>query len=211
MKNIIIITTAIIISAMNSNIAIAQNDQLDQFTVKVEGLGCPFCAYGLEKKFNEFKEIDEVKIEMETGVMTFSYPSTERLTMEKVEQQVDAAGYTAVHVKVNRADGSVEETSLGQVGEVDESQLVEESFYVAGNCGMCKARIEKTSESIAGVASANWNKKSKILTVKFDKSQTSKENIEQRIAEVGHDTKSAKAIDATYGSLPGCCQYERRN
>ena len=33
----------------------AQEGRMDSFTVKVEGLGCPFCAYGLEKKFKELK------------------------------------------------------------------------------------------------------------------------------------------------------------
>ena len=36
------------------NLIMAQSD-MDQFEVKVEGLGCPFCAYGLEKKFNELE------------------------------------------------------------------------------------------------------------------------------------------------------------
>jgi len=211
MKNIIIIITALFITTMTTNNAYAQSNDHDQFSVKVDGLGCPFCAYGLEKKFNELKQIEDVSIEMETGMMTFTYPTTEMLTTERVEQQVDAAGYTAVHVKVTRADGSVEETAPVAIGEVNENQLIEESFFVAGNCGMCKARIEKISKSILGVSAAEWNKKSKMLTIDFDKSQTNQAAIEKMIADAGHDTKSAKAEDDTYSSLPGCCQYNREN
>ena len=33
-----------------------------------------------------------------------------------------------------------------------------EKFKVAGNCGMCEARIEKAAESVEGVSAADWNK-----------------------------------------------------
>lgn len=211
MKNLIIIIATVMMTVINTNILHAQSSDVDQFEVKVDGLGCPFCAYGLEKKFNELKEIEGVSIEMETGMMTFSYPTSEMLTAERVEQQVDAAGYTAVHVKVVRADESIEESAPAQMAEVDESQLMESTFFVAGNCGMCKARIEKTAKSVAGIKDAEWNKKTNMLTVNFDKSQTSKEEIEKMIAGAGHDTHTVKADDTVYNELPGCCQYDREN
>lgn len=187
----------------------AATDGRDQFTVKVDGLGCPFCAYGLEKKFKEFKGIDDVKIEMETGIFTFSYPTADALAMDKVENQVDAAGYTAVTVDVTRANGETESLGGSTTELTAESEIVEQEIYVAGNCGMCKARIDKTAKAVNGVTEAAWNKKSKMLTVSFDTSQTTASQIEEAIATSGHDTTNAKANDDTYDSLPGCCQYER--
>lgn len=57
-----------------STVAFAQKP-MDAFEVQVDGLGCPFCAYGLEKKFKEFKGIKEVKIDIETGDFSFAYPA----------------------------------------------------------------------------------------------------------------------------------------
>ncbi len=186
----------------------AQNS-IDQFEVQVDGLGCPFCAYGLEKKFKELKGIDEVVIEMETGVMTFSYPTDAMLTMETVENQVDAAGYTAVNVKVIRADGSEEFTKSIEAVEVSEDALVAETIEVQGNCGMCKARIEKAAKAVAGVTEADWNKKTKLLEVVFDSSLTSIGDIDSAVVMSGHDTQAGRADDNIYEALPGCCQYER--
>ncbi len=210
MKNIILIICSILFSLSYLH-AQEATDGRDQFTVKVDGLGCPFCAYGLEKKFKEFEGIDDVKIEMETGIFTFSYPATDALTMEKVEAQVDAAGYTAVDVNVLRADGSTEMLAQNTTELTEESEIIEAEFFVAGNCGMCEARIVKAANGIEGVTEANWDKKTKLLMVKFDSSQTTQDDIEKTVAEVGHDTNNHKTSDATYDDLPGCCQYDRSN
>lgn len=83
------------------------------------------------------------------------------------------------------------------------------TFQVSGKCGMCKNRIEKAVGKLDGTQSANWDVKSKDLTVKYDPSKVEEEEIHQKIASVGHDTEKAKASDETYNSLPGCCKYER--
>ncbi len=81
----------------------------DRFTVRVDGMGCPYCAYGLEKKLKELPEaVSDIEVVMETGILTFRYPSDASLSLEQVAQQVDAAGYTAVRISVVRADGTEE-------------------------------------------------------------------------------------------------------
>ena len=80
----------------------------DQYEIQVDGLGCPFCAYGLEKKFKEFDGIKNVAIEIETGDFTFTLPSEANLSMEAVEAQVVKAGYTPITTKITRADGTIE-------------------------------------------------------------------------------------------------------
>ncbi len=208
MKNLLVIVIAIFSFTLCSNSTIAQSDR-DQIEVQVDGLGCPFCAYGLEKKFKEFKGIKDVKIEMETGIFTFSYPSEKALSLESIENQVDKAGYTAVSTKITRADGNIEESKENITALTEESIIVKKDIFVAGNCGMCKARIEKTSRNITGVVNADWDKDNKMLKLEFDNSQTSIGEISAAIAKAGHDTKYAQADDNVYDELPGCCQYER--
>ena len=81
-----------------------------------------------------------------------------------------------------------------------------ETIKVSGNCDMCKARIEKAAK-LDGVSKAEWNKKDKMLTATFDPAKTSIDAIGKKIAAAGHDTEKAKATDAAYDKLPGCCQY----
>ena len=84
-----------------------------------------------------------------------------------------------------------------------------EEFEVAGNCGMCKTRIEKAAKSVEGISAAEWDKESKIIKVSFDSGKTDIHKVHMAIAKVGHDTKLHKASDEVYDKLPGCCKYER--
>jgi periplasmic mercuric ion binding protein len=84
-----------------------------------------------------------------------------------------------------------------------------EKFEVAGNCGMCEARIEKAAKSVEGVSTADWDKETKMIEVAFNSETADIHKVHQAIAKAGHDTKMHKATDNVYDELPGCCKYER--
>ena len=84
-----------------------------------------------------------------------------------------------------------------------------ETFKVAGNCGMCETRIEKAAKSVDGVLSADWDKETKMIDVKFNSDKAKIHKVHMAIATAGHDTKMHKASDEVYDKLPGCCKYER--
>lgn len=207
MKNSIIIILSLFLFGIHINVQ-AQSKTMDEFTVQVDGLGCPFCAYGLEKKFKELKGIKNVKIEMETGIMNFEYPTDKKLSIEQVENQVEKAGYTPVSVSIIRVDGTIEKTEDPNHKELAEGASIQIDFFVAGNCGMCKARIEKAANGINGVEGAEWDTETKQLTV-MASTAIERSAIEEAVTKAGHDTKKRKANDSIYETLPGCCQYDR--
>jgi periplasmic mercuric ion binding protein len=84
-----------------------------------------------------------------------------------------------------------------------------ETIKVWGNCDMCKARIEKAAK-IEGVSKVDWNKETKVLTLVYDPSKVKSDDVQKKIAAVGHDTEKFKADDKTYNALDGCCQYDRK-
>ncbi len=87
--------------------------------------------------------------------------------------------------------------------------VTSETIKVWGNCGMCKAHIEKAAKE-AGATAATWNKDTKILSVKYDLSRTSNKQIQESVANAGYDTKDFTAKDEAYKKLDECCQYERK-
>ena len=89
------------------------------------------------------------------------------------------------------------------------SDLKTETIKVWGNCGMCKVRIEKAA-NVHGVSKATWDAATGILTINYDPSKVKIEDIQKKLAEVGHDTEQYKADDKVYDALPGCCKYQRR-
>lgn len=84
-----------------------------------------------------------------------------------------------------------------------------EILTVAGNCDMCKERIEAAAKSVAGVSHAEWNSETQQLHLSFLSTKTTTNQVAKAIAAVGHDTKNYKAADSTYNSLPECCLYKR--
>ena len=84
-----------------------------------------------------------------------------------------------------------------------------ETIKVFGNCDLCKTRIEKAAK-LDGVSKAEWNKDTKVLTLVYDPSKMNSSDIQKKIAAAGHDTEKFKADNKAYGSLPKCCQYDRK-
>ncbi|MFD2743750.1 MULTISPECIES: TonB-dependent receptor domain-containing protein [Sphingobacterium] len=85
---------------------------------------------------------------------------------------------------------------------------IKETFDVAGNCGMCKQRIEKAGKD-AGASHIIWNPQTGKAEVTFDNNNSSLSKIKEAIAAAGHDTDEFKAPDAVYDALHTCCLYER--
>jgi len=81
-----------------------------------------------------------------------------------------------------------------------------ETIKVSGKCESCKARIEKTAK-VDGVSKAEWNVKTKMLTLVYNPMKVKSDNIQKSLAAVGHDTPKYKATDKAYNALPGCCKY----
>lgn len=81
-----------------------------------------------------------------------------------------------------------------------------ETIKVSGVCEMCESKIEKAAK-VPGVTKADWNEKTKILTLVYDASKVKSLDIQKKIAAVGYDTPKFKATAAVYNALPGCCKY----
>jgi len=209
MKNIIFVFSLIAMMTMAYTPTFAQKTDYDKVEVQVDGLGCPFCAYGLEKKMKELKGVKKVSIDMETGGMTLTYPSNKMVDIETIENQVKKAGYTPVTTKIARKSGEVIMSDSDV--EVLENEILENvqtaSFKVHGNCDMCKVRIEKVANALFGVTGAVWEAESQLIKLEYDPELVDVETIHKAIAKAGHDTEKNKADDKVYENLPPCCMY----
>ena len=93
-----------------------------------------------------------------------------------------------------------------KMSKTETSATKTESIKVSGNCETCKARIEKAAK-VDGVSKADWSTKTKVLTLTYDPSKVKTDDIQKKLAAVGHDTQKYKATAAAYNALPGCCKY----
>ena len=88
-----------------------------------------------------------------------------------------------------------------------QSTIITSTVSVKGNCGECKERIENAVD-IKGVKTSSWSEKTKVLTITFDSKKVSLEQIEQAIANAGHEVDKMAANEKAYNALPSCCKYK---
>jgi len=62
--------------------------------VRVDGLSCPFCAYGLEKKLLEIKGVKSVEISIDDGEALLTLDKDAEIGKETIEKEVTDAGFT---------------------------------------------------------------------------------------------------------------------
>ncbi len=63
------------------------------YELGVDGLGCPFCAYGIEKELGAVAGVDKVDIDLESGVVVVTMASERILDADTAKQAVEEAGF----------------------------------------------------------------------------------------------------------------------
>ena len=71
--------------------------------LKVNGMICPFCAYGLEKRLQEIASIDAVLIRISDGLVQIRTKENQELTDEVLEDAVKKSGFSLIEIE--RLDG----------------------------------------------------------------------------------------------------------
>lgn len=64
------------------------------YKIVVDGLACPFCAYGIEKKLDEIKDVQNIQTDIATETVTVTMAPGAVLSQEAAAQAVKDAGFT---------------------------------------------------------------------------------------------------------------------
>ncbi len=67
--------------------------------LKVDGMVCPFCAYGLEKRLGEIASVDAVLIRISDGLVQIRTKEDQELTDEVLEDAVKKSGFTLTEIE----------------------------------------------------------------------------------------------------------------
>ena len=65
-----------------------------QYQLRVDGLACPFCAYGIEKELTRTDGVEGIDIDSKAGIVTVTMADGAAMTEEKAQQIVKDAGFT---------------------------------------------------------------------------------------------------------------------
>ena len=103
---------------------------------------------------------------------------------------------------------STEQISKPNPEEIVELMGTETSFGVKGNCKMCKSTIETAALSLDGVLKADWDVKTKQVSLVYDAQMVDLTSIHQAISNSGYGTDLNELNKESYDNLPLCCQYD---
>ena len=95
--------------------------------LRVNGLTCPFCAFGIEKKLFQVDGVSEVEVLLDVGLLRLSFSAGNEATVQDLEDAVDDSGFRLAGLRLAargtlRRDGD-EETF--EVGPRERFRLVE--------------------------------------------------------------------------------------
>ncbi|WP_270089545.1 cation transporter [Sphingobacterium sp. SYP-B4668] len=199
--------------------AFAQNGKQDNTVSFKVGGNCAMCKKRIEKAAL-IKGVKTAQWNNATGNIQIAYDAS-KVKIEQVKASITAVGhdvegrkasdkvYNELHecCKYERlpAPPPAATNTEVQLHTKKDSTAI---FEVAGNCAMCKKRIE-TAALTKGVKSSTWDSNTGMITVQYDSEVIGLNRIKQNIAAVGHDTDAVRAKDDVYNELHECCLYER--
>lgn len=64
------------------------------YVLGVDGLACPFCAYGIEKRLNKVDGVTGVEVDIGKSTVRVSLQEGKTLSEAQARQAVDEAGFT---------------------------------------------------------------------------------------------------------------------
>jgi len=171
-----------------------------------------FTVYGNCGMCKDRIESAALKVE---GVKQANWDEDSKLLHLNLDDDVDIS---AIHKTIAGVGHDTDmETAIDDVYEnlhscckyLRPGDMIHQEFKVYGNCGMCKDRIESAAMDMDGVFKASWDSETNILHLEYNPGEVSQDEVEQAIAEVGHDTENHRAPDEVYDELHACCLYDR--
>lgn len=72
-----------------------------QYIMRVDGLACPYCAYGIEKKLKEINGTSNISVDLDKGLVQVDVKEGVTLTEDTMKQLFQDAGFTYRSMKKN--------------------------------------------------------------------------------------------------------------
>jgi len=85
-----ILTTILLMLAVNS----IAHAEASTYSIRVDGLACPYCAYGIEKKLKAIDGVSDIKVDLDAGLVSLKTADGVTLGDEQMKTLFQDAGFT---------------------------------------------------------------------------------------------------------------------
>lgn len=132
-------------AALISGVPLSAPAQVETAAVKLDGLSCAFCAYGLEKRLKKVEGVEKLEIQVDQGTANLTVKKGKALSIEAVEKAVKDGGFTPREIALT-VTGRLAERGGRTVLTIPDS---EEVFLVGSN-----EQLQKIKEALKGADKA---------------------------------------------------------
>lgn len=134
-----------------------------QAVVTVQGMQCPFCAYGIKKHLAKLPSATRVVVELAKNQAIITFASDANVTDAQIQQAIRKAGFTP---------GRIEWQSGGQTDKAQGTEAAERKTAILTVEGMrclrCEAKITADSDQLPAVRLAQVDWQTRLATVRCD-------------------------------------------
>lgn len=82
--------------------------EIEKVEIGVDGLSCPFCVWGLEKKLKEVKSIDKISVYLKQAKAEVSLKPNTPLNIDNIKKAVKEAGFSVSYIYIIATGNLVE-------------------------------------------------------------------------------------------------------
>ena len=91
---------ALVLSALLFGAAGLARAELLGAELRVNGLACPFCAFGIEKKLLAVDGVETVEVLLDEGRVELAFTSGNKATIQQLHEAVAGAGFEVAELRV---------------------------------------------------------------------------------------------------------------
>ncbi len=146
----------------------------EKIIVRVDGLSCAFCAYGLEKNLKELEGVEKVEINLNDGTASLIFQEGKTVTDETIKKTVKDSGFTPREIKrqqsTKKKAGSLETIELSIVGM---------------SCSGCAYNVKTSLRQVPSVDEVQVDLKRGTATVTVEKGKVSAEKLIEAVEKAG--------------------------
>jgi len=89
----------IVVFLLSSAFPLFAESDTQKIMIKVEGLYCPFCAYGLEKQLKKIKGFKKVEVNLKHGIAELHIKQGVTVTDAAIQTAVEDAGFDSASIE----------------------------------------------------------------------------------------------------------------
>ena len=75
--------------------------EINSVEMQVDGMTCPFCVYGIEKKLEAVGEVQSVSSNLKRGTVFITLKKNEPINIGRLNEAIHESGFTPGEIKIN--------------------------------------------------------------------------------------------------------------